>query len=147
MALTSGKKLGPYEIVAPAGAGGMGEVYRALDTRLNRAVAVKILPSHAIPFPSGQGKWQVSTAGGLGARWRNDGKEIFYVTIDRVLTAVAVTESAGQIRLGAAQPLFRVQSNASDVAPDGKRFLMNLAGDQDAKPITLVTNWTAGLKK
>jgi serine/threonine protein kinase len=40
MALTSGTKLGPYEVVSPLGAGGMGEVYRARDTRLEREVAV-----------------------------------------------------------------------------------------------------------
>ena len=46
MGLTPGTKLGPYEILSAAGAGGMGEVYRARDTRLDRTVAIKVIPRH-----------------------------------------------------------------------------------------------------
>ncbi len=49
--LTTGNKLGPYEIQSQIGAGGMGEVYRATDTRLDRTVAVKVLPSHLSENP------------------------------------------------------------------------------------------------
>jgi len=45
MLLASGTKLGPYEIIAPLGAGGMGEVYRARDSRLDRSVAIKVIPA------------------------------------------------------------------------------------------------------
>jgi eukaryotic-like serine/threonine-protein kinase len=51
MTLTSGTRLGPYEILSPVGAGGMGEVYRAKDTRLDRTVAIKVLPSHLSSDP------------------------------------------------------------------------------------------------
>ena len=45
MSLAAGNRLGSYEILAPIGAGGMGEVYRARDTKLNREVAIKVLPA------------------------------------------------------------------------------------------------------
>jgi len=51
VALTSGTKLGPYEILSPLGAGGMGEVYRALDIRLERSVAIKVLPTNLSSDP------------------------------------------------------------------------------------------------
>ena len=58
MALTSSTKLGPYEIQSPLGAGGMGEVYRARDTRLDRTVAVKILPSHLSDNPEAKQRFE-----------------------------------------------------------------------------------------
>ena len=51
MALNVGRRLGPYEILAPIGAGGMGEVYKARDTRLDRTVAIKVLPAHVSSNP------------------------------------------------------------------------------------------------
>ena len=51
MPVSVGDRLGPYDVLAPLGAGGMGEVYRARDTRLNRDVAIKVLPDHFATDP------------------------------------------------------------------------------------------------
>src|SRR5215467_2963938 len=58
MELASGTKLGPYQVVGPIGAGGMGEVYRARDTRLDRCVALKILPAHFSCSPELQSRFE-----------------------------------------------------------------------------------------
>ena len=58
MPLTSGTKLGPYEITGAIGAGGMGEVYRARDTRLDRTVAIKVLPQHLADTPDAKQRFE-----------------------------------------------------------------------------------------
>ena len=58
MAFPPGARLGPYEIVAALGAGGMGEVYRARDTKLNRDVAIKVLPESFATDPDRLARFQ-----------------------------------------------------------------------------------------
>src|SRR6187431_1784281 len=58
MALQPGVRLGPYEIVSAAGAGGMGEVYRARDTRLDRTVALKVLPPDLTSDPAAKQRFE-----------------------------------------------------------------------------------------
>ena len=59
MTLTSGTRLGPYEIVSAIGAGGMGEVYKATDTRLHRTVAIKVLPEHFAESPERRARFEL----------------------------------------------------------------------------------------
>jgi len=67
MGISSGTRLGPYQVVAPLGAGGMGEVYRARDTRLGRDVAVKVLPQHLSSSPEVRARFkrEAKTISGL----------------------------------------------------------------------------------
>jgi serine/threonine protein kinase len=67
MTLSPGARLGPYEILAAIGAGGMGEVYRARDTRLDRTVAIKVLPAHVSADPDRQARFarEAKTIAGL----------------------------------------------------------------------------------
>src|SRR5512139_2052448 len=59
MTLAAGTRLGPYEITAPLGAGGMGEVYRARDTRLGRTVAIKVLPAGLAAEPEQRHRFEL----------------------------------------------------------------------------------------
>jgi len=58
MTLAAGMKLGPYEVLAPLGAGGMGEVYRARDVRVDRAVALKVLPEEFFESEERRGRFE-----------------------------------------------------------------------------------------
>jgi Tol biopolymer transport system component len=104
------------------------------------------------PFPPTGSRWQVSTTGGTSPRWSGDGKELFYVAADGMLTAVAV-EGGSTFRWGAPQRLFQTIFRSGVYAfyapsHDGKRFLINVPpGPEEVTPITVVMNWTALLQK
>jgi WD40 repeat protein len=105
------------------------------------------------PFPAPGGKWQVSTAGGIRARWRRDGAEIYYLAPDNKLMAASVNGRGSSFEVGVVKPLFDiravpVQRYPFDVSADGQRFLINTLPEQaSSAPITVVLNWTAGLQK
>jgi serine/threonine protein kinase/Tol biopolymer transport system component len=102
------------------------------------------------PFPSGDGRWQVSGSGGEQPRWRNDGKELFYVENDTMM--MAVPASTGQkLTFGQPQMLFESEDlnfrggaqTQYDVSADGQRFLTSTFADTDTSPtIHIVLNWS-----
>lgn len=106
------------------------------------------------PFPHGEGKWQVSTDGGTCARWRADGRELFYMALDNRVMSAEISEQGSSVVIGRVQPLFqanpvpRAPECMYDVTADGKKFvIVTLGGEQGAQPLTLVVNWPALLKK
>jgi eukaryotic-like serine/threonine-protein kinase len=106
---------------------------------------------YVVAFRGGQGKWQVSTNEGSKAKWRRDGKELYFANDNsRVLSAVSVTEVNGALQFGAAQALVTTPATRQliyDVAPDGKKILLNVVAQQVSQSVTVITNFTAGLKK
>jgi eukaryotic-like serine/threonine-protein kinase len=104
-------------------------------------------------FPPSGGKWQVSTGGGAQPHWRRDGKELFYLAPDRKLMAVEV-KMGSTFETSAPKTLFQTQvvryeaPNRYVVTGDGQRFLVNSPVEEVSQtPITVVLNWTAGLRK
>jgi serine/threonine protein kinase len=121
LALTPGARLGVYEIIARIGEGGMGQVYRARDTRLDRDVAIKILPEAFAHDVDRLARFQreAKTRRGRGS-----------LSADRIVGGGEDTAQARQY----------------DVAPDG-RFLINTELESVTAPITLLMNWNPEGKK
>jgi eukaryotic-like serine/threonine-protein kinase len=104
------------------------------------------------PFPPSGAKGQVSYGGGLYPLWRGDGKELFYMTDDgKILSAQIKSETPFQSTVP--EQLFQpnvkfVPGFPYAVSPDGQRFLINTPAEvNNPAPMTVVLNWTAGLKK
>jgi Tol biopolymer transport system component len=108
-------------------------------------------------FPPSDGRWQISTDGGVEPRWRRDGKELFYVSPDGTLMAVALQFDGVKVQPAAAQALFKARFGrfGADMwrpvyaaGDGGRRFLVNIVVEQTvASPVTMVLNWPAALKE
>ena len=104
------------------------------------------------PFPGADGKWLVSTAGGIAPVWRSDGRELFYLAPDNKLMSAGIEPRDSRLEIGAVRPLFQTRtvsiSGIFNVSADGKRFLViSERGSANSEPITLVVNWLAGLRR
>jgi serine/threonine protein kinase len=102
------------------------------------------------PLPPNGSRWQVSNGGGTVARWRADGRELFYIAADGKLTAVPV--SPGETpKFGAAIALFQTlqrEGGAYTPSADGQRFLINAPlGPAEADPISVIVNWRSAIAK
>ncbi len=106
------------------------------------------------PFPGPGGKWQVSQGGGAQPIWRRDGRGLFYLAPNSKLTEVEVKAKGSAVEIGMPLVLFQGPPSPGpfasyDVAPAaaGQRFLFLAPQESKVVPLTLVTNWAAGLKR
>jgi dipeptidyl aminopeptidase/acylaminoacyl peptidase len=105
------------------------------------------------PFQGPGERVRISTAGGVQARWRDDGRELFYLTLDGQLVAVPITVRSDDLAIqpGPAVPLFHARVGSVHdiarhnyiVAAGGQRFLVDTVFEQTAAPISLILNWKA----
>jgi Tol biopolymer transport system component len=108
---------------------------------------------YVVPFPGPGGKRQVSTKGGSLARWRPDGKELYFIAPDKRLMAAQVDAKGGAFDVKGIEPLFgpmlaNAFSPAYDVADNGQKFLAVLPADTEGMDaLTVVQNWVRAIKK
>lgn len=111
---------------------------------------------YASPYPGAAGKIQISRGGGTEPRWRADGKEIFYLAPQNILTSVSVSEDNGVLSAGTPQKFFQIPGRAPvsstdqftyDVTKDGKRFLVNrYVKPVDVAPLNIILNANSSSK-
>ena len=114
------------------------------------------METYVSPFPSFNGKWQVSRGGGQEPRWRQDGKELFYLSVDGKMMAVPVTTGAS-FEAGAPVTLFQTHRRQAvstqdvfsyDVSGDGRKFLILTKMDEgNPAPLSVILNWASEIEK
>ncbi len=106
---------------------------------------------YVVAYGGGEGKWQVSANGGQVPHWSNDGKELYYFDGTQSISAVQVKDLGKTLEFGASQTLVSQWTILTlpffSVTPDGKKLLMERVAQQVSQPVTIITNFTALLKK
>jgi serine/threonine protein kinase/Tol biopolymer transport system component len=122
--------------------------YQSNESGRNEVYVRALSPAAAVAG----GKWQVSNQAGNRPRWRSDGKELFYLAQSNRMMAAGIRMTATSVETDTARELFPISVDAGtnspyDVTPDGQRFLVEeLSATARPAPLTVVTNWQAGLK-
>jgi Tol biopolymer transport system component len=106
---------------------------------------------YLVPFPTPTRRWQISSNGGNFARWRADGREVYYVGRDNRLMATSIDVVGDRVEIGATVPLFEARPVGArypfDVAPDGDRFLVNtVRGSSAVASVTILQHWRSLLE-
>jgi hypothetical protein len=103
-------------------------------------------------FPGPGGRIQISNHGGAQARWRADGKELYYIAMDKKLMAVSIDATNGTLKAGVPHALFQTRIIAPRivlfqyaVSADGKRFLINSLPSTGTGPVTVLVRDPSGL--
>jgi protein kinase-like protein len=169
-AISPNSTIAQYSIVSKIGEGGMGEVYRARDTKLGREVAIKVLPASLSENADRLNRFEqeAQAAGALNhpnilsihhIGTHNGAPYIvseLLIAADGQMMASSVKTGGKEFQFEAPKPLFKTRTlgfeaifHEYDVSPDGQRFLIGtLIGDTKAAPPTVIqNNWTAALKK
>ena len=175
MTISVGTRLGPYQVTAQIGAGGMGMVYRATDTTLDRSVAIKVLPDSFAADPERLARFEreaktlaslnhpniaqiygFEKAGGTPALVMElvDGPtladRIAYVAPNGGLMSVSITRAGNALSIGTPVALFvsRALRGAADYDVLGDdRFLLKVPlGEQEDISVTVIVNWSATMK-
>jgi hypothetical protein len=125
--------------------------YRSNESGRFEVYIRKVVNSPSGGLSLGEGKWQVSrepVSKSASPAWRRDGRELFYITEQDLITAVALDTSGGSLQLGSPTSLFTAPCSCEfDVSPDGQRFFVRgAAGAASKAPITVVLNWNTDLK-
>jgi hypothetical protein len=108
------------------------------------------------PFPAGDRRWRISTAGGVEPHWRGDGNELFFVTLDGRIMAIPLKAIAGpkpSFEPGTAASLFETHLDIAgvafryDVTSDGTLFFIETNATSAPARLTVWANWLAALRK